>query len=177
MTCGPDAYAFPGVDVAIALIAQFASTTSLAQLEESGRRLGIDFASEPDVLGDLASIRLTEGFWRNSPLEEAHTGTTRPGGISDPDMFRCNVATYRVVRGHVRPPELDWSGLLEALTDPRRTLPGSHTAGELLGGSLEEFMAHLDANVRYARGADVALFLRAAAVDAGRHFAHCYGTP
>lgn len=156
------------------LLAIVASTYGVAQLEESGRALAVNFASEPDTLGDLASIRLTVSLWRDSPLEQVHA---EEGEISNAEMFRCSVATYRMVRHHVRPPELDWAALLEALIDPDRTLPGGRTVGDLLDGRFEAFTAHVSDGVRVCQGSDVGRFLLAAAADAGRNWVHWYGTP
>jgi hypothetical protein len=55
--------------------------------------VGVD-PNDAAVVLDLASIGITNGTWRNSPLEDWHA----QGRIDDGGMLRANVATTKLVR-------------------------------------------------------------------------------
>jgi hypothetical protein len=69
---------------------EFDPATIRALLREE---VGIDPDAAAVVL-DLAAIGITNGAWRNSPLEEWHG----EGRIHDGGMLRTNVATTKLVR-------------------------------------------------------------------------------
>lgn len=57
-------------------------------------QIGVD-PNNPSVVLNLAAIGITNGTWRNSPLEDWHG----EGRIHDGGMLRANVATTKLVRG------------------------------------------------------------------------------
>jgi hypothetical protein len=179
-----------------------------SDLEPSGAALRTLFrdnlAVDPDDVGvvlDLAAIGITNGAWRNSPVERWHG----EGRIDDGGMLRANVATTKLVRQVLGEVLLDdvvagelvdvdqvadadmglvdelFVALFEALADPDRVLPDGRTLLELARENLDELVDHTDgalgAVVAIAErdGLDVAL-LRAG-LHGGLACAHWWGTP
>jgi hypothetical protein len=167
-----------------------------------GEHVGVD-PDDAEVILDLAAIGITNGTWRNSPVEDWHG----EGRIHDGGMLRTNVATTKLVRsvlddhldgafagtGEVLVAtedlaELDtgfsdelFADLLEWLADPDRVLPDGRTLGELAGKQLDELADHMDralggiAASAERHGLDFAL--QRAAVHGGLACAHWWGTP
>jgi len=167
-----------------------------------GEHVGVD-PDDAAVVVDLAAIGITNGAWRNSPLEDWHA----EGRIFDGGMLRTNVATTKLVRGLLDDQlngafeevgevlvatedlaELDsdfsdelFAVVFEHLSDPARVLPDGRTLGQLAGEDLGELVDHIDRALggiaasaeRY--GLDVAL--QRAAVHGGLACAHWWGTP
>jgi hypothetical protein len=179
-----------------------------SDLEPSGAALRTLFrdnlAVDPDDVGvvlDLAAIGITNGAWRNSPVERWHG----EGRIDDGGMLRANVATTKLVRQVLGEVLLDdvvagelvdvdqvadadmglvdelFVAVFEALADPDRVLPDGRTLLELARENLDELVDHTDgalgAVVAIAErdGLDVAL-LRAG-LHGGLACAHWWGTP
>jgi hypothetical protein len=164
--------------------------------------VGVDPNDAPAVL-DLAAIGITNGTWRNSPLEDWHGA----GRIRDGGMLRANVATTKLVRSvlgdHLDDTFADageefiatkdfaaldtdfiddlFADMFEWLSDPGRVLPDGRTLGQLAGEDLEELVDHMDralggiAASAERHGLDLAL--QRAAVHGGLACAHWWGTP
>jgi hypothetical protein len=164
--------------------------------------VGVD-PDHAEVVVDLAAIGITNGTWRNSPLEDWH-GESR---IHDGGMLRTNVATTKLVRsvlddhlggvfaeaGEVLAAtedlaELDtefsdelFAAVFEWLADPDRVLPDGRTLGELAGKQLDELVDHMDgalggiAASAERHGLDFAL--QRAALHGGLACTHWWGTP
>jgi hypothetical protein len=165
-------------------------------------QIGVD-PSNPSVVLNLAAIGITNGTWRNSPLEDWHG----EGRICDGGMLRVNVATTKLVRevltdhlGEIvgdegvaltaiedlADLEADFSdelfvSIFERLVDPVRVLPDGRTLRQLAGEDLDELVDHMDralgaiAASAERHGLDFAL-LRAAA-HGGLACSHWWGTP
>ncbi|MGH8908817.1 MAG: hypothetical protein ACRD0K_20565 [Egibacteraceae bacterium] len=149
-------------------------------------RVGIDPDDAATVL-DLAAIGITNGAWRNGPVEDWHA----QGRIRDGGMLRANVATTKLVHAVL---ETRLGGVLdtafsdelflavfEALADPDRVLPDGRTLCELAGEDLDELVEHMDGALgaiaisAERRGVPFAL-LRAAA-HGGLACSRWWGTP
>ena len=116
----------------------------------------------PATTGEGPAIGITNGTWRNSPLEDWHA----EGRIHDGGMLRTNVATTKLVR-HVLTDqfgaiiggkgvpliatedlgdlEVDFSGelfmrLFERLSDPTRVLPDGRSLRQLAGQDLDDLV-------------------------------------
>jgi hypothetical protein len=165
-------------------------------------QIGVD-PSSPFVVQNLAAIGITNGTWRNSPLEDWHG----EGRIHDGGMLRVNVATTKLVRdvltdhlgeivgdegvaltaiGDLVDLEANFSdelfvSIFEWLADPVRVLPDGRTLRQLAGEDLNELVDHMDRTLggiaasAERRGLDFAL-LRAAA-HGGLACSHWWGTP
>jgi hypothetical protein len=165
-------------------------------------QVGID-PSNPSVVLNLAAIGITNGTWRNSPLEDWHG----EGRIHDGGMLRTNVATTKIV-GEVLADRLGeivadegvlliatedladletdcsdelFVAIFKRLADPVRVLPDGRTLRQLAGEDLDELVDHMDralggiAASAERHGLDFAL-LRAAA-HGGLACSHWWGTP
>jgi hypothetical protein len=110
----------------------------------AGEHLGLDPDRDRREMQQLAAIGLTLRAWRNTSLEDLHAGSHPSGGFPDSQMMRFNIATTRVVSGHIEDDRFDWSGLRTALTNPDRELPGGLTVGELCGEEFEPLAADID---------------------------------
>jgi hypothetical protein len=104
---------------------------------------GLDFDRDRGAIAQLAAIGLTIQAWRNTSLEDLHSGSHPSGGFPDPEMMRFSIATFRVVSEHVQAERFDWSGLHTALTDPNRELPGGLTVGALCGDEFENLSSDI----------------------------------
>src|SRR6266511_1049790 len=128
-------------------------------------QVGID-PNDPAIVLDLAAIGITNGTWRNSPLEDWHG----EGRIYDGGMLRTNVATTKLVREvlsdhlgeifddedapliateHLADLEADSSDellmtLFQRLSDPDRVLPDGRTLRQLADEDLGELVDHMD---------------------------------
>jgi len=128
-------------------------------------QIGVD-PNNPSVVLNLAAIGITNGTWRNSPLEDWHG----EGRIHDGGMLRANVATTKLVRGvltdhlgkivghegvaltaieDLADLRADFSdelfvSIFERLADPVRVLPDGRTLRQLAGGDLDELVDHMD---------------------------------
>lgn len=162
--------------------------------------LGVDPADLGVVL-DLAAIGITNGVWRNSPLEDWHS----QGRLGDGAMLRTNAATTKLVMELLDDfvaEELGWDetvqvddfaavdpeasdelflAVLQTLADPDRGLPDGRTLRDLAGDGLDELVDHMDgalggiAGSAERGGLDVAL-LRSA-LHGGLACPHWWGTP
>jgi hypothetical protein len=164
--------------------------------------VGVD-PDDAAVVMDLAAIGITNGTWRNSPLEDWHGA----GRIHDGGMLRANVATTKLVRGilddHLDDAFADagegfvatedlaaldidftdelFADMFEWLSNPARVLPDGRTLGQLAGEELDELVEHMDralggiAASAARHGLDFAL--HRAAVHGGLACAHWWGTP
>jgi hypothetical protein len=164
--------------------------------------VGVD-PNDAAVILDLAAIGITNGAWRNSPLEDWHGA----GRIHDGGMLRANVATTKLVRSilddHVEDAFADagegffatedlaaldsdftdelFVDVFEWLSNPDRVLPDGRTLGQLAGEELDELVDHMDralggiAASAERHGLDFAL--QRAAVHGGLACAHWWGTP
>jgi hypothetical protein len=130
------------------------------------RQVGFD----PDQLGavvDLAAVGMVLHVWRNSPVEDWHSG---PSPLHDGDMLRINARTTWKVRqimqrwvantgldSHGPADQLDaveqalvdglFPRLFEWMVNPARRLPTGQTLAELAvanDGDLAEFEDHAD---------------------------------
>jgi hypothetical protein len=164
--------------------------------------VGVDPNDAPVIL-DLAAIGITNGTWRNSPLEDWHGA----GRIHDGGMLRANVATTKLVRS-VLDDHLDdtftdageellatkdfaaldsdftddlFSDMFEWLSEPDRVLPDGRTLGQLAGEDLDELVDHMDralggiAASAERHGLD--FVLQRAAVHGGLACEQWWGTP
>lgn len=143
--------------------------------------LGLRYDRDGAAMRQLAAIGLTVQAWRNTSLEDLHAGDHPSGGFPDADMMRFNIATFRVVAGHVEADRLDWEALIAALTDPARELPGGITVGELAGDEFAALAAdsrralEIDRNIEADQGfLYVVLFL---GLQGGMSNRGWYGTP
>jgi hypothetical protein len=164
--------------------------------------IGIE-PNDTAVILNLAAIGITNGAWRNSPVEDWHGD----GRIHDGGMLRTNVATSKLVRdvfndhlGEVLDDEGDllivtedlatldtdfsdelFVAIFERLSDPERVLPDGRALRQLAGEDLDELIDHMDQALggitRSAErhGLDVAL--QRAAVHGGLACSHWWGTP
>jgi len=165
-------------------------------------QIGID-PSDLSVVLKLASIGITNGSWRNSPLEDWHA----EGRIHDGGMLRTNVATTKLVRevltdqlGAIIGDEgalliatedlgdldADFSDelflrIFEQLSDPNRVLPDGRTVRQLAGQDLDDLVDHMDRTLggiaadADRRGLDFAM--QRTAAHGGLACAHWWGTP
>ncbi len=165
-------------------------------------QVGID-PNDPAIVLDLAAIGITNGTWRNSPLEDWHG----EGRIYDGGMLRTNVATTKLVRevlsdhlGEIFDDEdapliatedladleADFSDelfmtMFQRLSDPDRVLPDGRTLRQLADEDLGELVDHMDralggiAVSANRHGLDLAL--QRAAAHGGLGCAHWWGTP
>ena len=157
----------------------------------------------PATTGEGPAIGITNGTWRNSPLEDWHA----EGRIHDGGMLRTNVATTKLVR-HVLTDqfgaiiggkgvpliatedlgdlEVDFSGelfmrLFERLSDPTRVLPDGRSLRQLAGQDLDDLVDHMDralggiAADADRHGLDFAM--QRTAAHGGLACAHWWGTP
>ncbi len=97
-----------------------------------------------DTIVSAAAVGLVEMVWRNSPLEDMHSGGGLRGrGPSDGEMFAESVALYRVAKS-VLPRRF---GLLEfedhVLDRGRPWAAGGRTLQEMGYGSLGRFAKHV----------------------------------
>jgi hypothetical protein len=166
------------------------------------QEVGID-PNEAAVVLDLASIGITNGARRNSPLEDWHS----QGRIHDGGMLRTNVAMTKLVLGVFADylgqdlddeegiitatedfAELDsdftdelFMALFERLSDPDRVLPDGRTLLQLAGEDLDELTDHMDTAIggiaasAERDGLDFAL--QRAAAHGGLACRHWWGTP
>jgi hypothetical protein len=164
--------------------------------------IGVD-PNDAALVLNLAAIGITNGTWRNSPLEDWHAA----GRIHDGGMLRTNVATTKLVHGilddHLDDAfaaageelvttedlaELDsdftdelFADMFQRLSDPDRVLPSGRTLGQLAGGELDELVDHMDRTLgRVAASAErlgLDFALQRAAVHGGLACAHWWGTP
>jgi hypothetical protein len=153
-----------------------------AEIHDMARReLGLVFANEQGALLDLAAIGLTNGSWRNTLLEDIHAGADGGPGISDADMMRFNIATFRTVRAHLSLDEIAWEELLDALTDPERPLPGRTTVEVVAGASYQALAESIEDQLNVAYSAadshGIAFALRRFAIHGGLACRGWYGTP
>lgn len=164
--------------------------------------VGVD-PNDAAVVLDLAAIGITNGTWRNSPLEDWHG----EGRIHDGGMLRANVATTKLVRSILDDhldnafayageelvatedlAELDsdftdelFADVFQRLSDPDRVLPDGRTLGQLAGKQLDELADHMDqalggvAASAERRGLDFAA--QRAALHGGLACDHWWGTP
>jgi hypothetical protein len=163
--------------------------------------VGVD-PDDAAVIVDLAAIGITNGTWRNSPLEDWHGA----GRIHDGGMLRANVATTKLVRSildHLDDAFADasegffatedlaaldsdftdelFADVFESLSNPDRVLPDGRTLGQLAGEELDELVDHMDralggiAASAERHGLDFTL--QRAAVHGGLACAHWWGTP
>jgi hypothetical protein len=164
--------------------------------------VGVD-PNDAAVILDLAAIGITNGTWRNSPLEDWHGA----GRIHDGGMLRANVATTKLVRSilddHLDDALADadeeliatedlaaldsdftdelFVDVFERLSNPDRVLLDGLTLGQLAGEELDELVDHMDralggiAASAERHGLDFAL--QSAAVHGGLACAHWWGTP
>jgi hypothetical protein len=154
-------------------------------------QIGLNPSNLPVVL-NLAAIGITNGTWRNSPLEDWHG----EGRIHDGGMLRTNVATTKLVRevltdhlgeiiddegGPLIATDELFVAIFERLADPVRVLPDGRTLRHLAGEDLDGLVDHMDralggiAASAERHGLDFAL-LRAAA-HGGLACSHWWGTP
>jgi hypothetical protein len=163
-------------------------------------QLGVD-PNDAAVILDLAAIGITNGAWRNSPLEDWHSR------LSDGWMVRTNVATTKLVRSAldaqldeafpytgeelVATEELDEPAaefayelfvvVFEWLSDPDRVLPDGRTLRQLAGKELDKLVDHMDRTLggvaasAERHGLDFAL--QRAALHGGLACDHWWGTP
>jgi hypothetical protein len=155
------------------------------------------------VVLKLAAIGITNGTWRNSPLEDRHA----EGRIHDGLMLRTNVATTKLVRdvltdqfgaiiGGEGVPliatedlgdlEADFSDelfmrLFERLSDPTRVLPDGRSLRQLAGQDLDDLVDHMDRTLGgIAADADrhgLDFAMQRTAAHGGLACAHWWGTP
>jgi len=165
-------------------------------------QIGID-PSDPFVVLTFAAIGITNGTWRNSPLEDWHG----EGRIHDGGMLRTNVATTKLVRevlidqlgeiiGYEGVPliatedladlEADFSDelfmrIFQRLSDPNRVLPDGRTVSQLAGQDLDDLIDHMDRTLggiaanAGRHGLDFAV--QRAAAHGGLACANWWGTP
>jgi hypothetical protein len=163
--------------------------------------IGVD-PNDAAIILNLATIGITNGAWRNSPVEDWHAD----GRIHDGGMLRSNVATTKLVRevlndhlGEVHDEgevlfatedladvDSDLSDelfldIFERLSDPDRGLPDGRTLRHLAGGDLQGLVDHMDRTLggiaasAERHGLDFAL--QRAAVHGGLACRHWWGTP
>lgn len=164
-------------------------------------QIGID-PSDPSVVLKLAAIGITNGTWRNSPIEDWHA----VGRIHDGGMLRTNVATTKVVRDVLTDQfgaiiggdvplivtedlddlEADFCDELfmrtfERLSDASRVLPDGRSLRQLAGQDLDDLVDHVDralggiAADADRHGLDFAM--QRTAAHGGLACAHWWGTP
>ncbi|RBY83554.1 hypothetical protein DQ238_00175 [Geodermatophilus sp. TF02-6] len=105
-----------------------------------GQVVGAPLTAEEEA--GPASIGIVRGMWRNSPVENAHTGSEL-NRISDGEIFAANVALTRLSLERYRPTGgTDWQALFDAVTDPDRVRAGNRTTGDLVDELYEEWYEH-----------------------------------
>lgn len=120
------------------------------------RSFGIDPLRDHDEVCALATTGYVVSCWRNTVLEEIHSGgfvaNARRGsyardGIPDRDMARINIATWVQVRPHVHPRGIDVMAVRELLRDRSRPLRiGSDVVacGSLFQGAWTKLSWHVN---------------------------------
>jgi hypothetical protein len=154
------------------------------------------------VVLKLAAIGITNGTWRNSPLEGWHA----VGRIHDGGMLRTNVATTKLVRDVltdqvgaiiggdvplIATEDLDdleadfcdelFMRLFERLSDATRVLPDGRSLRQLAGQDLDDLVDHMDRTLGgIAADADqhgLDFAMQRTAAHGGLACAHWWGTP
>jgi hypothetical protein len=111
------------------------------QLAEAlDRQYGLNLNDNRTEVVDLAALAITARAWRNAHLEDIHADP----GISDPEMMRANIATFKVVRSFLNAEQIDWPVLTEALTDPNRILPGDLTVEQFCHGQFDQIASQAE---------------------------------
>ena len=147
--------------------------------------LGVDPDSDEESLCALATTGYVVSCWRNTILEDIHSGGFAPrarassyarDGIPDADMARLNVATWRQVRPFVTGTHIDVMGVRALLRDKARPLVlgiRRATAGELFAGAWTKLRWHLNEGAWLPLAVAEILGGEAAAV---RYYAACGGS-
>jgi hypothetical protein len=90
---------------------------------------GVDPDRDHDEVCALATTGYVVSCWRNTVLEDIHSGGFVPSarrgsyardGIQDRDMARLNVVTWRQIRPHVHPTGIDVMAVRDLLRDKKR---------------------------------------------------------
>jgi hypothetical protein len=141
---------------------------SLMSLEDDSRSLietidgalrgsfGVDPDRDHDEVCALATTGYVVSCWRNTVLEDIHSGGFVPSarrgsyardGIRDRDMARLNVATWRQIRPHVHPTGIDVMAVRDLLRDKKRPVTigtNTFTCGNLFAGTWTKLVWHLN---------------------------------
>lgn len=103
---------------------------------------GLDVLVDNDTTRWCAAIGAASVLWRDGPIEDLHAGVDKPGGISDAQMMRANVASTRLIAATLVEDIVDWREVAVLLTDPGRLL-GEATLSEMVGvGNLAKLRTH-----------------------------------
>lgn len=108
---------------------------------------GVDPDRDHDEVCALATTGYVVSCWRNTVLEDIHSGGFVPSahrgsyardGIRDRDMARLNVAIWRQIRPHVHPTGIDVMAVRDLLRDKKRPVTigaNTFTCGDLFAGT------------------------------------------
>jgi len=160
--------------------------TAPEMLDQLAAAMREHFALDPDdprdadAVAALAAIGLTNGMWRNSPLEDAHAGSRRDE-LSDEAMMLHNIATTEQLRSYVTATTIALDEIEAVLLDPDRPLAADATARGLLRRHWDRYVEHVREQVELLRGnaesvGEPAVVWRLSA-HGGLACQHWYGTP
>ena len=157
---------------------------------------GIDPDRDHDEVCALATTGYVVSCWRNTVLEDIHSGGFVPSarrgsyardGIPDQDMARLNVATWRQIRPHVHPTGINAAAVRDLLRDKKRPVTiwaNTFTCGDLFAGAWTKLVWHLNEGAwlplhlaHRLFGGDEAAAMRCYAICGGNYASDWFGNP